>query len=551
MIDEIADLDLVVTDTEMEALALENNFIKRHQPALQRPAARRQEPPVPQAHAGRGVPAAARGAAAWRRTATPTAGPTSRPSWAGARRAWCTRVFGIRSCKETLNGRRAAARACSTRSTAAWRRAWSRSARPSATAQAARTRALFLEGRTRRGGGRAAARRWRSRGRDERFEEAATPARPDPRAASGWRRRRRSPPPTSRSATCSAPTCEWRARRAAGVLGARRQGGGARGLPAGPGGGAGAVPRLRRSSSTTPRAATCRARSWWRTSCPDRELLRGVAHRSGAARSVRIRVPQRGEKVRLLELVLRNAQPRLRPRVAASAQAVAGDPARRCATCSTSRWSRGASSASTSRTSRASDIVASMVVFEDGAAQEVGLPEVPDPRRSAGSPTTSPPCARWWGGATSACSRRARSCPTSSSSTAARASWARRSRRWTSWGSVDQPVASLAKREELIFVPGRDGADRPAASLAGAAARAARARRGAPLRGRLSTARRARSAPSRSELDDIPGIGPAKRRQLLSRFGSVRGVRSASPAELAAAVGPAMAGRVRKHFGLS
>ena len=29
---EIADLDLVVTDTEMEALALENNFIKRHRP---------------------------------------------------------------------------------------------------------------------------------------------------------------------------------------------------------------------------------------------------------------------------------------------------------------------------------------------------------------------------------------------------------------------------------------------------------------------------------------------------------------------------------------
>src|SRR5512140_1832751 len=29
---QIADLDLVLTDTEMEALALENNFIKRHQP---------------------------------------------------------------------------------------------------------------------------------------------------------------------------------------------------------------------------------------------------------------------------------------------------------------------------------------------------------------------------------------------------------------------------------------------------------------------------------------------------------------------------------------
>ena len=41
----------------------------------------------------------------------------------------------------------------------------------------------------------------------------------------------------------------------------------------------------------------------------------------------------------------------------------------------------------------------------------------------------------------------------------------------------------------------------------------------------------------RSELDDIPGIGPIKRRKLLSRFGSLRGVRGASIEELATAVG--------------
>jgi len=52
----------------------------------------------------------------------------------------------------------------------------------------------------------------------------------------------------------------------------------------------------------------------------------------------------------------------------------------------------------------------------------------------------------------------------------------------------------------------------------------------------------------RSELDDIPGVGPAKRRLLLSRFGSVRGVRGASETELAAAVGKAAAARIRAHF---
>ena len=51
-----------------------------------------------------------------------------------------------------------------------------------------------------------------------------------------------------------------------------------------------------------------------------------------------------------------------------------------------------------------------------------------------------------------------------------------------------------------------------------------------------------------SEVDDIPGVGPAKRRKLLSVFGSVRGIRGATEAELAAVVGRATAARVRAHF---
>ena len=52
----------------------------------------------------------------------------------------------------------------------------------------------------------------------------------------------------------------------------------------------------------------------------------------------------------------------------------------------------------------------------------------------------------------------------------------------------------------------------------------------------------------RSELDDVPGVGPAKRRKLLSVFGSLRGVRGATEGELAAVVGKAMAARLRAHF---
>jgi excinuclease ABC subunit C len=51
-----------------------------------------------------------------------------------------------------------------------------------------------------------------------------------------------------------------------------------------------------------------------------------------------------------------------------------------------------------------------------------------------------------------------------------------------------------------------------------------------------------------SELDEIPGVGPARRRKLLSRFGSLRGVRGASQEELAASVGAGTAARIRAWF---
>ncbi|MBX9750332.1 MAG: excinuclease ABC subunit UvrC [Roseococcus sp.] len=57
---------------------------------------------------------------------------------------------------------------------------------------------------------------------------------------------------------------------------------------------------------------------------------------------------------------------------------------------------------------------------------------------------------------------------------------------------------------------------------------------------------------TKSELDDVPGIGPKVKRELLNHFGSARGVRQASEADLAhcPGIGPALAKRIHEHFHL-
>ena len=55
---------------------------------------------------------------------------------------------------------------------------------------------------------------------------------------------------------------------------------------------------------------------------------------------------------------------------------------------------------------------------------------------------------------------------------------------------------------------------------------------------------------TRSELDDIPGVGAALKRKLLNHFGSARGVRNAALEDLekAPGIGPAVARRIYQHF---
>ncbi len=103
-------------------------------------------------------------------------------------------------------------------------------------------------------------------------------------------------------------------------------------------------------------------------------------------------------------------------------------------------------------------------------------------------------------------------------------------------GLADLPVVSLAKREEEVFVPGRRESLR-LASRAPSLRLLQRARDEAH-RVAVTYSRARRGARTlTSELLDIPGVGEKRRRVLLQRFGSLAGVRLATPEEIAALPG--------------
>ena len=114
-------------------------------------------------------------------------------------------------------------------------------------------------------------------------------------------------------------------------------------------------------------------------------------------------------------------------------------------------------------------------------------------------------------------------------------------------GLLQIPIAALAKEREELFVPGRpDPIVLPQRSQGLFLVQRIRdeAHRFAvtyhqQLRGKRAT---------KSVLDEIQGVGPAKKRALLRKFGSVRGMREATEAELAgvAGVGPALAERIKQ-----
>jgi excinuclease ABC subunit C len=108
-------------------------------------------------------------------------------------------------------------------------------------------------------------------------------------------------------------------------------------------------------------------------------------------------------------------------------------------------------------------------------------------------------------------------------------------------------AVGLAKQEELLFTRDRD--EGLALRRESAGLRLLQRIRDEAHRFAVTFHRKSRTrADLSSGLDQVTGIGPRRRRQLLTAFGSVAGVRRASRADLEKVVGAKVAEAVIKHF---
>jgi excinuclease ABC subunit C len=536
---EIADIDLVVTDSEMEALALENNLIKQHKPPYNVRLRDDKNHPYLKLTLAEEYPRLY----VVRRPAddgNAYGGPYIPASLARRTAALARKLFGVRSCKETLDGRRprpclqyqikrclapCVAEICS----------------PERYREASQDARLFLEGRTEEVVRRLRGQMEHAAG-EERFEQAAS-LRDQVRALE------RLEAPQKITTTDLEErdlfgACVEEGRAALQVFEVRD----------------GKV--VGRDAFLVPRVAEPEAflassiQQFYSEGryvprevlvgemLPERELIEAwLSARRGSL--VRVHVPQRGEKVRLLELVQRNArlayelewrQPRRQ-----SQELLRGlrdlldlevEPRRiECFDISNIQGS---------------DIVASMVAFQDG------LPRKQDYRKFrvrgvAGAPDDLASMREVVGRRYRRLLEEGKDLPDLVLIDGGLGQLGAAAAALDELGLGDQPLASLAKKEELIFLRGREEAialprHSPVLQLVQRV-------RDEAHRFAVGFHRKARSARTlRSELDDIPGVGASRRRALLSSFGSVRGVRGASEAELATVVGKALAARIRAHF---
>jgi excinuclease ABC subunit C len=539
MVEEIADLDLVVTDSEMEALALENNLIKRHKPPYNVRLRDDKNHPYLKLTLAEEYPRLY----VVRRPAEDgnVYGGPYIPASLGRRTAGLTRkLFGIRSCKEVLNGRRP--RPC-------LQHQIGRCLAPCVAEVCALDRyrracedaRLFLEGRTEE-----VVRRLRGE-----MERAAAEERYE--VAGSLRDQVDALMRLEAPQKITTTDLEERDLFAAHVEGERaavqvfcvrdgrvvaREGFLLDKLTEPELVLAQTIQQFYASGRYVPREVLVPA------AVPDCDLLEAwLAARRGT--NVHIHVPQRGEKVRLLELVVRNASlafelewkhPRRQSeeilRALRDVLDLEVEPHRiECFDISNIQGS---------------DIVASMVVFE------AGLPKKSDYRKFrirgvSGAPDDFASMHEVVGRRYRRLLEEGKEMPDLVLIDGGKGQLGAAVEALEELGLGDQPTASLAKKEELIFVRGKD--EPVALPRSSPVLQLVQRVRDEAHRFAIGFHRQVRSSRTiRSELDDVPGIGPAKRRKLLSVFGSLRGVRGATEPELAAVVGQAMAARLRAHF---
>jgi excinuclease ABC subunit C len=114
-------------------------------------------------------------------------------------------------------------------------------------------------------------------------------------------------------------------------------------------------------------------------------------------------------------------------------------------------------------------------------------------------------------------------------------------------GIRNQPIIGLAKRLEEVFVPGVSEAQSIPKTSSGL--RLLQRIRDEAHRFAITYHRAVRSKRTlQTELDLIKGIGKTRAKQLLESFGSVQGVKFATEEQLAEIVGQKVAERIKEHF---
>ncbi len=115
-------------------------------------------------------------------------------------------------------------------------------------------------------------------------------------------------------------------------------------------------------------------------------------------------------------------------------------------------------------------------------------------------------------------------------------------------GVMLQPLASIAKKEEIIYVHGQEH-DPVVLDRRSPVLHLMQKIRDESHRFAVTYHRKRRQIRDRvSELDAIPGVGPRTRQRLIEHFGSVRALKQAQPDALLAVVSQSVANKIQTHF---